>query len=360
MVKVLPSGGKISSSLAMRSCSVRHAAALLFLLGTAQIATAQIAISTIFTTTSGAADTFTDGVRFENTTVAVSSFKDSAGNVYSQNAVANVSYVRRNTTAGNSNNTSAWYADSATAGRFQAPYASTDPTLLLGNNILRGSDNTFANGTDTTSGNIERLDFVFTAGLVSNLTTAFSVFDRGAAGVHDSVKIAVITGWDAVNNKPTSYGGNLIGINSVNYGATNPIADFDYTLFRYSNGDNLGGPNYWDTNTDVGTQGIGGTIISMSDLGIAAGTTIYGYSLMGYDVTNGGSMSNLVDWNNTTYYRTDTTGATGTGGIDLSAVNGVLYNRAAPEPATYGSLFMAATLGGWWLRRRKSVQPVAA
>lgn len=325
----------------------------------APIASAQIAINTIFTTTTDVGDTNTNSVRFENTTIAVSSFLDAAGNRYTQNSVANIAYVRRNTTAGNSNNTSAWYTDATTAGRFEAPYATTDPTLLLGNNILRGSDNTFANGTDATTGNIERLDFVFTAGLTANLNTAFSVFDRGAAGVHDSVKIAVITGWDSVNNKPTSYGGNLVGVNSVNYGAANPIADFDYHLFRYSNGDNLGAGAYWDSNTEAGTQGIGGTIISMYDLGIAAGTTIYGYSLMGYDVTNGGSMANLVDWTNTTYYRSDTTGATGTGGIDLSAVNGVLYNRAAPEPATYGALFMAAALGGWMLHRRKQLARAA-
>lgn len=349
----------MSSSPFFRS-SIRKAGALLLGAVLAHGLQAQIAISSVSTTTTDLNNSNTNGVRFENTTIAVSSFLDIAGNIYTANTVASASYVRRNTTVGNANNASAWYADSLSdPDRFRAPYATTDPGLLLGNNILRGSDNTFANGTGATEGNIERLDFVFAGGLTASLSTAFSVFDRGAAGAHDSVKIAVITGWDAINNVPTSYGGLLVGVNSANYGATNPIGDFDYNLFRYSNGDNLGASAYWNDNTEEGTQGIGGTIISMSDLGIAAGTTIYGYSLMGYDVTNGGSMSNLVNWNNTTYYASNTTGATGTGGIDLSAVNGVLYNRAVPEPSTYGAILMGAALGGWWLRRRKNAAAAA-
>jgi hypothetical protein len=343
-------------------CSTRKLSVVLLGALLAPALPAQIAITTVSTTLSDVGNSNTNGVRFENTTIAVSSFLDLYGNIYTANTVAGAAYVRRNTTAGNANNTSVWYADSLTdADRYRAPYASTDPSLLLGNNILRGSDNTFANGTGAAEvGNIERLDFVFSGGLTANLSTAFSVFDRGAAGVHDSVKIAVITGWDSVNNVPTAYGGILVGINSANYGVTNPIGTFNYDIFRYSNGDNLGASDYWDSSAAGEAQGIGGSIISMSDLGIAAGTTIYGYSLMGYDVTNGGSMANLVNWNNTTYYRSDTTGATGTGGIDLSAVNGVLYNRAVPEPSTYGAILMGAALAGWFWRKRKLNAAIAA
>jgi hypothetical protein len=253
-----------------------------------------------------------------------------------------------------------WYAD-GTGTNMKAPYATDYASLLLGNNLLRGSDNTFANGIDATSGNIERLDFVFSAaGLTSSTSTAFAVFDRGAVGQHDSVKIAVITGWDSVNNVPTSYGGTLVSITAANYGAANVAADFTYNLFRYTNGDNLGSP-YWNSNTETGTQGLGGAIISLSDLGIAAGTTIYGYSLMAYDVTTGGSMTNLVNWNNATYYATNTDGTTGGGGIDLSAVNGVLYNRAVPEPATYGAVFLGLSVAGLgWRRWRRGVSAPAA
>jgi hypothetical protein len=316
---------------------------------------AQIAVSSITTSTSDLSNQTVNSATFERTTTAITQFKDIAGNIYDANTVAGAAYVRRNTTAGNSNNSSMWYADANANSQFDA-YATDYASLLLGNNLLRGSDNTFANGTDATTGNIERLDFVFSAsGLTTTTATAFSVFDRGAIGLHDGVKIAVITGWDSVNNVPTAYGGTLVSITSANYGSANLTSDFDYSLFRYSNGDNLGSP-YWNSNTETGAQGLGGAIVSMSDLGIAAGTTIYGYSLMAYDVTTGGNMTNLVNWNNTTYYATNTDGTSGGGGIDLSAVNGVLYNKRVPEPSTYGAIFLGltGTFLGWRRWRRGS------
>lgn len=322
---------------------------------------AQIAVSTITTSTADVANQTTNGTVFDDTTVSITSFKDIAGNIYDANTVAGSAFVRRDTTAGNANNSSVWYANGTPATDMAAPYASTYASLLLGNNILRGSDNTFANGTDATSSNIERLDFVLNpSGITSTTSTAFAVFDRGAVGQHDGVKIAVITGWDSVNNVPTAYGGVLVSVTPTNYGAANVATDFNYNLFRYSNGDNLGSP-FWNSNTETGTQGLGGTIISLSDLGIAAGTTIYGYSLMGDDVTNGGSQTNLVDWNNATYFPTNTDGTTGGGGIDLSAVNGVLYNKRVPEPSTYGAIFigLTATFAGWRRYCRRVSAPAA-
>ncbi len=322
---------------------------------------AQIAVSSITTSTSDLSNQKVNGTTFERTTLSISQFKDVAGNIYDANTVAGAAYVRRNTTVGNSNSSSIWYADGTIAGSYAANYAPDYATLLLGNNILRGSDNTFANGTAASEGNIERLDFVFSAaGITSSISTSFAIFDRGAVGVHDNVKIAVITGWDSVNNMPTAYGGNLVGVTPSDYGSANVSANFNYHLFRYTNGSNLGSP-FWNSNTETGAQGLGGTIVSMADLGIAPGTTIYGYSLMGYDVANGGSMTNLVDWNNATYYPTNTTGATGTGGIDLSAVNGVLYNRRVPEPSTYGAILVGLTglFLGWRRHRHRVIAPAA-
>lgn len=327
------------------------------------LAPAQIAISSIATSTSDQSNQWVNGTRFERTTVSIDQFWDVAGNIYDANTVAGSAYVRRNTTAGNADNSSMWYADSTSdSDRFKAVYATDYANLLLGNNILRGSDNTFANGTGVSEGNIERLDFIFSnAGITSTIATAFAVFDRGDINVHDNVKIAAITGWDSVNNVPTAYSGNLVSITPTNYGTANLTSDFDYHLFRYDNGDDLGSPDYWNDNNETGSQGLGGTIVSMSDLGITAGTTIYGYSLMGGDVDNGGSMANLVDWTNATYYATNTSGATGTGGIDLSAVNGVLYNRRVPEPSTYGAIFIGLTVGFLvWRRKQRTVTARAA
>jgi len=314
---------------------------------------AQLAVTQITTSNTNQSNQTVNGDTFNRLTTAITEFKDAAGNIYDANTVASNAYIRRNTTAGNASNSSVWY-DQGTSTDFEAPYATSYGSLLLGNNILRGSDNTFANGTGVSEGDIERLDFLFSAtGITTTITTAFAVFDRGLANQHDNVKIAVITGWDSVNQVPTAYGGVLVGLTSSDYGTSNVASDFTYSLFRYSNGNNLGSP-YWDDNSETGTQGLGGATISMSDLGITAGTTIYGYSLMAGDVTNGGSMNNLVDWTDATYYSTSTSGATGTGGIDLSAVNGVLYNKRVPEPSTYGAIFvgLSAAFFGWRRHRR--------
>lgn len=325
-------------------------------------ASAQIAITVVNTATTDQSNQNINGVTFERTTTRITTFYDAAANIYDANTVAGSAYVRRNTTAGNDNNSSVWYDQGSQSGRFSAPYATTYSDLLLGNNILRGSDNTFSNDPGVAGGNIERLDFLLSSsGVIASTDTAFAIFDRGLAAQHDYVKIAVFTGWDSVNNRPTAYGGNLVSVTTAHYGTANPIGNFDYNLFRYDSGDNMGSGNYWDNNTETGNQGIGGVVVSLSDLGIAAGTRIYGYSLMGYDVTNGGNMANLVDWTNATYYSTNTTGETGTGGIDLSAVNGVLYNRRAPEPSTYGAIFIGLTaLALGCRRRRRSLSARAA
>ena len=319
---------------------------------------AQMAVSSITTASSDLSNQTVNGTVFERTTLAITQFTDVAGNIYDTNSVAGAAYVRRNTTAGNANNSSVWYDQGTSATRFSAAYATSYSSLLLGNNIYRGADNVFANGTTVSDSNIERLDFVFSAaGITASTATSFAIFDRGALNAHDAVMIAVITGWDSGTNTPTAYSGNLVSVVAADYGTANVVSNFTYNLFRYANGDNLGSP-YWSTNTETGTQGIGGTIISMSDLGITAGTTIYGYSLMAADVTTGGSMANLVDWNNTTYYATNSTTA---GGVDLSAVNGVLYNRRVPEPTTYGALFIGLTAAGLgWRRWRRGISAAAA
>jgi PEP-CTERM motif len=325
-------------------------------------APAQVAINIVSTATTDQSNQTINGTVFERTTTRITTFYDAAANIYDANTVSGSAFIRRNTTAGNGNNSSVWYDQGTQAGRFSAPYATTYADLLLGNNILRGSDNTFSNDAGVAGGNIERIDFLLNSnGITASLDTAFAIFDRGAVNQHDYVKIAVITGWDSVNNRPTAYGGVLVSVDTADYGTTNPIGGFDYNLFRYDSGDAMGTGNYWDVNTETGNQGIGGVAVSLSDLGLAAGTTIYGYSLMGYDVTTGGNMANLVDWTNTTYYATNTTGETGSGGIDLSAVNGVLYNRRVPEPATYGAMvlgFGVAFLG--WRRWRRRVTARAA
>lgn len=310
------------------------------------VAGAQTAITTITTSTSDAADSSSEGYNFQNTTTSITRFTTPASS-YVVSGLANAAYVRRNTGVGNTNQSSVWYTNGS---NFLGPHSNTYGSLLLGNDLNHGSDNTFSNDTGAAGGNIERLDFVSTAGMVANSSLGFAVFDRGATNVHDAFKIAVITGWDSLNNKPSSYG-PLVG-QAGNWGPDNLAASFDYTLFRYSNGDDLTANT---ASTETGNQGVGGVVFTLNDLGIAAGTTIYGYSLFGFDVTDGGNSANLLDWTSTTYYPSATTGATGTGGIDLLGLNGITFS-AVPEPSTYalggvGVMFAAIAFRRWRLRR---------
>lgn len=323
------------------------------------VAMAQTAITSISTTTSDVANTVSDtpGVTFENTKISLSTFS-TATSTYKVSTLADQAFVRRATGVDNPNQSSVWYRDGASPGSQLGSYATSYPTMLLDNNISGGSDNTFANGTtgahQVQDGNIERLDFVYTGGLVANSFLVFAVFERGAVNVHDLFRIAAITGWDSVNNVPTSYGTLTGPSSSADWGSTNVVPDFNYHLFRYNTGDNL---TTSTVHTETGTQGMGGIMFSMAQLGISAGTTIYGYSLFGNDVTNGGNSANLIDYTNTTYFPVATSNATGSGGLDLATINGVSFT-AVPEASTYALIGAMAMVGavGWHHHRRRKLR----
>src|SRR6185312_1829547 len=121
--------------------------------------------------------------------------------------------------------------------------------------------------------------------------------------------------------------------------------------------------------TDLGTQGVGGVVLTMAQLGITSGTTIYGYSIMAADVYSTGTSavtinstvsSDLVNYLNTSIYPTNTSDNTTTGdgnygGIDLMAVNGLEFSttKLTPEPATYGAVFVGLSLAAFGLLRRR-------
>jgi hypothetical protein len=316
------------------------------------------AITSITTTSSDLANTVTNGTTFDNTTLSVNTFTSSTGSVYAVDGSVTLNnelaYVRRETGSTNPDNSSLWYAQNpGSTTQLLAPYTTTMGSALLGNNLYRGADNLFANGTTTSDGNVERLDLIFNAtGITSTSTMAFAVLERGAVNQHDPFEIALITGYNSSTGAVT-YGGNLVSVSTANYGSTNVDANFTYNLFRYSNGDNLGSPGYWNSDTATGTQSLGGVVLNVADFGLATGTVIYGYSLMAADVTDGGNVSNLADWTNATYYPTNSSDATpGAGGLDPAAVNGVLF-KVLPEPSTYGAIFTGLTVAVALVRKRR-------
>ncbi len=308
---------------------------------------AQTVISSFTTTTfagspNGPVTTDETNFTFNNTVTSVTSFT-AGSTAYQVSGTADQVFVRRN--AVNATQSSVWYTSTGT-GVFTAAHSEDYGQLLLGNNINRGSDNTFANGTGPTTGNIERLDFVFTGSLTANASMGFAVFDRGASSVHDGFKIALITGWDGVNNVPTAY--SQLFFQAPNWTpALNAGGDFDYTLFRYNANNDLSAAT---AATETGNQGIGGVVFTIGNFNVAPGTPVYGYSLFGYDVTDAGSSANLIDYTNTTFFPTTTDGATGGGGIDLAAVNGITFS-AIPEPSTWA--LGGVTLAGLAIAARR-------
>jgi hypothetical protein len=353
---------------------------------------AQTAISTMnLDWITGTATTVTaDGqtVTYDNDQEQVYSFKTTTNVTYYTTDEAQMALIQRDPTKDTyaANELSVWYASTGTGTSlaYLAPDSTDANSVLLGNNLYRGTDNllTNDNGNTQSSDDVERLDFILnTSGEHATTDQAFAVFDRGNPTNHDTFKIAVITGIDS-NGNPTSYGGNLITVTANNYDtAANPIANQSYTVERYDTGDNLSAQdNNIETQTTTGapltiattdesSQGVGGVVLSLANLGITAGTTIYGYSIMAADVYTTGTASvainasisaDLVNYMNTTYYPNNTSDNTTTGdgsygGVDLAAVNGVEFSSFAPtpEPSTYGAVLAALALGVFALRRRR-------
>ena len=287
-------------------------------------------ITAVTTSTTTGAPSSAEGYTFDNEQQSVTSVT-TATNTYQVLSTADHVFVRRN--AVNNDQSSVWYATSGVGTDLRGIHQDDYGQMLISNNILLGSDNTFANGTDPTTGNIERIDFTWNSPITVSNSFALAVFDRGAAGMHDAFAIAAVTAVDA-NGNPTAWGQVLIVAGG--WGATNAIADFTYRFFRYNNGNNLTATT---DSTSTSTQGVGGLLITAADLGLATGSTIYGYSLMAADVTATNS-AQLLDWTNSTYYPTNTDGVTGGNGLDLLAVNGLLLG-VAPEPAPSAGLLGA-------------------
>jgi len=333
-------------------------------------------ITTTFTTgTHSSTDTLAgSSVTFEDDQLSIVTMKDTSGNTYTVDSTVSSAVLRTDGSGtGELNQTSAWYMGSAgggTASTLYGSYNSANPaSLLLGNNLLEGADNVFINSSTTSAaqGNVERLDFLYngTTGEVNNGTLAIGVFDRGTG---DSFSVAVITGVDS-NGNPTSYagfetvsntaftGGALLTTASLSSTAASTILNAssnptDY-LVRYDSSTSLATGNVTSDNTS-NTQNVAGVVITLASLGISSGTTIYGYSLMGGDVTPGTNLSTLTNWSNTSVYKTTTTDNGAFDGLDPVAVNGVLFSmHPVPEPSTYAEVFLTAAVALWGFRRRR-------
>jgi hypothetical protein len=197
-------------------------------------------------------------------------------------------------------------------------YQNNLDSFLNNHTFNKGTDNLFDN-TATNSNNIERLDWISTSSYSSPTPArvGFAIFDKAAAGTaHDAFAIAVITSVDGSGN-PLTYG-NILRVAAGAYGAALDDS-LTYRIVKGAYGTNL-------MNAGTATQTLGGVFISLQDLGVAANTPIYGYSLFANDLPTTATSANLVDFTNTTYFPTFTPGASG--GLDLVAVTGLSISNS--------------------------------
>ncbi len=320
------------------------------------------------------ANTTNGGVTYLNrdrdvTAVATSS----AGDYQFTGPLATNVFFRRNTDSNangtpnqatdNPNNTTLIYQVDG-SNRAYGDYNASAEQVFLDGNLYTGIRNPFANGAGTAANsNIERIDFYFSGGYTVQANDALVFFDvENAGNFGDGFRIAAYTGVGTVNgftNAPTTYAntGLLIPADAFGGPINNPegTASATYNRSTFTNADNLSGTASGTASS--GTLNLVGILIRFSDLGITAGTTIYGYSLMAGDVAPT-TAANLVNWNSSTYFPTNTDPA-GYGNMDFMGF-GAQISRPVPEPSTYGALLLGAGIAfiGWHRWRR--AQPAAA
>ncbi|MBL7730581.1 MAG: T9SS type A sorting domain-containing protein [Chitinophagaceae bacterium] len=262
-----------------------------------------------------------------NANVNISSFT-SAGKTYVKFAGFDTIMVRRaanawETTNGNKQHIYCQGNSTVDNSTYQMPFPVAFPQttnynfmerVMKEGLINRGSDNVFNNdaGSDLTYNNIERVDFVYKAGISTTSLSAagFMIAERGG---NDPFKVAAITAIDA-NGNPTAFS-SVLSVNTSSYGSA--IISIPTYVMRKDASDNNLRPF-----SMVSTQAVRSVFIRFSDLGITALQKVYGYALMGNDVTATTS-AQILDYTNTTYFPRTTT--TADGGMDMASAPGIFH-----------------------------------
>ncbi len=337
--------------------------------------TAQTAVTGItYGSLVDASNTSSGGITYLNRDREVSTVTTSSGGYQFSGPLADNVFFRRNTdsnrngwtnqSSDNPNNATIIYQVDG-SDRSYGEYESSLEQMFLDSNLYSGIRNPFGNGAGTaTNSNIERIDFYFSGGYTVQANDALVFFDvENIGNFGDGFRIAAYTGVGTVNgfsNAPTVYAntGLLVAPDSFGGPIDNPQGSDsgDYNRATFTSGNSLSG-----TATSIASAGelqLVGILIRFADLGITAGTKIYGYSLMAGDTAPTNAAS-LVNWNNATYYPTDTDPA-GYGNMDFMGF-GAQISRPVPEPSTYGAIFVAAgsALLGWRRWRRRVTAPAA-
>jgi len=332
---------------------------------------AQFAVTNVdYGTTTDSTDRTAGNLTFLNQVTKVEYVSSSLG-TYAINGTSATSVAfRRNTGAGNPNTANVYYQYSSLGSYGSTATVTgkgdTSPTLsevMLSNDLSQGIRNPFANGSGNENSNIERIDFYFSGGYTVKEGDAIVLFDLENPGDHgDGFRVAAYTSVGTVNgvaNAPTAYAnsGLLIAPGTMGDPVDTPTGtNSRYVLSTTTSGDSLASnQSITALDTNSGTPGaydlyLVGILIRFTDLGLSVGQTIYGYSLMAGDVSTS-SGSDLVNWNNSTVYSTNTD-PNAWGNADFAGFGGTIA-RAVPEPPFYGFALLAIGVLARGLKKKR-------
>jgi uncharacterized repeat protein (TIGR01451 family) len=193
--------------------------------------------------------------------------------------------------------------------RIRSSYTNIMAEAMLNTIINRGIDNAFSNDNTVASNNIERIDYIISAGLAvpsaSLNNIGFLILERGG---NDPFKIAAITELDA-NGNPSKFG-PLKSIPVSTWG--NSGINITSSVMRREENEPVFRPSH-----TVNSQQIAGIYISISSLDVPPGEKIYGYALFPNDINASNDLINLTD------FPRNTSGDSGAGGLDLMAGGGI-------------------------------------
>ncbi len=168
---------------------------------------------------------------------------------------------------------------------FSAGYLGGLDEVLNSYACNRGSDNTFANAGSTIS-NIERIDLIRTGGILctSPSKQGFLINERNG---NDPFKVAVIRSLNGAQEVGTL--GPLVSVPATAWGKVGP------TIISTVMSREIGTDPVLRPKQDIAGQIVSGVYITLADMGVSAGTTIYGMVVFPNDVTTGMDLLGLTD-----------------------------------------------------------------
>jgi hypothetical protein len=191
-------------------------------------------------------------------------------------------------------------------------------TLLDEPIINRGANDVFKNATSTAQ-NIERVDVLYTPFTIPNLPTLDKVgFLAIEKDGNSTFKAAVVTSVDGSGN-PLTWG-PVVTVTASDYGIVTADFEFSFLVNNTFNGN--------PTRTGGNTEAVGISMITLSDLGVGTGDTVYGISFFDSNVADDADLSDVTNpsvFPNANGGGADIYGGLGAISTAISTIRGTIY-----------------------------------